>query len=147
METTYCGLCRGSRRDGRARRVNAVRLLYGVCTMPDDCGDEYGPMDQSQLPIIGIAGAVVWLVSSAIAAFVADDRNLSAGGFFCLGLLIGPIAIVAAFLWTQPQPPLAAPAPAPGRRAVHCLRCDALQNIKLAETSYECWRCHERVEV
>lgn len=34
-----------------------------------------------------------------------------------------------------------------GRRRVVCPRCSKGQNIRLEETRYECWRCHEVVEI
>ena len=42
--------------------------------------------------------AGVWLASASIAAAIADVIDRSAFGFFALGLLIGPLAIVAAVL-------------------------------------------------
>jgi len=55
----------------------------------------------------------VWLLSAAIAASIADVKDRSTFGFFALGLLIGPLAIVAAAFKPSTAPP---PPPLPPGR-------------------------------
>jgi hypothetical protein len=52
----------------------------------------------------------VWLLCAGIAATIADEKDRSPFGFFGLGLLIGPLAIVAAVLRPSTPPP---PPPGP----------------------------------
>ena len=57
--------------------------------------------------------ALGWVLCAGIAAGIADEKDRSVLGFLGLGLLIGPLAIVAAVRkpWRPPPPP---PGP-PGR--------------------------------
>ena len=57
--------------------------------------------------------AGVWLLCAGIAAGIADEKDRSAFGFWVLGLVTGPLAIVAAVL--RPSPPQPPPPGPPGR--------------------------------
>jgi hypothetical protein len=49
----------------------------------------------------------VWVLCGGIATAIADEKGRSRLGFFVLGLLTGPLAIVAAVRlpWPPPPPP------------------------------------------
>jgi hypothetical protein len=82
-----------------------------------------------------IVAAVCGIISGAI----ASSKNLNGIGYFLLGLLIGPIGIIAAAAATPGQ----APAP-PGSHAVVCPRCTTHQNVDAASKEAECWQCKNK---
>lgn len=76
-----------------------------------------------------------WICAIASAA-IASSKNRTGWGFFLLGLLLGPIAIFMAINIGPGRPPVPA-----GLLPVICPRCNAAQNVAVAEASYECWQC------
>jgi hypothetical protein len=92
---------------------------------------------------------VIWLGCAVIAALIGQSKNRSVVGSFLLGLILGLIGIVIIALMPKKAAPLGyytppapvVPAAPPGMRPVQCPRCNAAQNIPVADTSYECWQC------
>lgn len=74
-------------------------------------------------------------VFALFAAHVASNKSRSGIGFFALGLVLGPIALIAALISGPGQPP----AP-PGWSAVFCPRCNARQNVPNG-IAFTCWQC------
>jgi hypothetical protein len=78
---------------------------------------------------------VFWLVCGVIAAAIGSAKNRSALGWFMLGALFAPSVLIVAVLPKLP------PKPPEGMRSVQCPRCNAVQNIPDAQTTFECWQC------
>lgn len=78
----------------------------------------------------------ILLICGVVAAAIGQRKNLSVGGSFALGAILGIIGI-AIVVFQKPGLPKA---PA-GMRAVKCPRCNAVQNIGKTQTTYECWQC------
>ncbi|BBY08175.1 hypothetical protein [Mycobacterium noviomagense] len=76
------------------------------------------------------------LICGAIAAVIGSAKNRSVLGSFLLGAFLGLIGvlIVAVVPKLPPEPP-------PGMRAVQCPRCNAVQNLPLGLSNFECWQC------
>jgi hypothetical protein len=81
----------------------------------------------------------IWIFCGLAAGRIAlakSGRDHDYNRFFVLGLLLGLVGVLIAYLT-----PLA-----PARmRSVRCPRCDARQNVELDEIEYSCWRCHHAV--
>lgn len=80
-----------------------------------------------------------WTSFAVLASLIAQWKDRPAGEGFILGLFLGVFgAAIEALL------PKSAPTPnmTPGRHAVRCPLCNAVQNIPDADMSYECWQCH-----
>ncbi|MFF8323296.1 hypothetical protein ACH49M_03310 [Rhodococcus qingshengii] len=92
-------------------------------------------MSNSSVGVLVVLVAV-WLVCGMVAAVIAARKSRSAGGFFVLGFLFGPIGVLVAILAARGNP--AAPK---GSRSVTCPRCNAQQNISATQGQYECWQC------
>lgn len=87
---------------------------------------------------VGILGMVVFVgfVCGIVCLTIAEKKQRSPGGFFLVGLVFGPLGILATVIAAQGEP--AAPK---GMRGVHCPRCVARQNIATDADGYECWQC------
>jgi len=81
----------------------------------------------------------IWLLCAAVGAMITSNKNLGAGTGLALGGLLGIIGIIIA-ICLRPGPPPVPPAP-PGFRSVTCTRCNAVQNVRLGESQFECWQC------
>ena len=78
---------------------------------------------------------VIWLICGVIASAIGSAKNRSTLGWFLLGALFAPSVLIVAVLPKLP------PKPPPGMRSDQCLRCNAVQNIPHAQTTFECWQC------
>ncbi len=78
---------------------------------------------------------VFWLICGVIAGVIGSAKNRSGLGWFVLGALFAPSVLIVAVLPKLP------PKPPPGMRSVQCPRCNAVQNIPHAQTTFECWQC------
>jgi hypothetical protein len=80
---------------------------------------------------------VIGLICGTITAAIAQKRNLGdRGGWFLFGALLFIVALPMV-IFSKPGLPQAPP----GMRAVKCPRCNAVQNVGEAQTTYECWQC------
>jgi hypothetical protein len=98
---------------------------------------------------------VMWILSTAAAAVIANDRGRSGIAFgvvtfFCLGPLGPGFALIATHGRIERMQLQAAWAADPrtgqrtiaeGRRRCVCPQCGAENDIPLAEMGYDCWRC------
>ena len=99
-------------------------------------------MSNEAVGTLAIFGFIL-LFCGLIAVKIADKRSLSAPFiYFLLGVLLGPLGILAAAI--APSGPPRAPE---GTKAVVCPRCNAQQNVPAADASYECWQCKLAVPV
>ena len=97
-------------------RTLAIPAAFSARSQPEAC--RYVPMDASTLValphLFGIPNrfllAGVWVLCAATAAGIADEKDRSVLGFLGLGLLTGPLAIVAAVRRPSSPPP---PPPGP----------------------------------
>jgi len=77
------------------------------------------------------AGLIVfWLICGMIAAAIGSAKNRSALGWFVLGAVFAPSVLIVAVLPKLP------PRPPEGMRSVQCPRCNAVQNIPHAQTTF-----------
>ena len=76
------------------------------------------------------------LVCGVIAAAIGHAKDRGAFGSFLLGALLGPIGIVIVAVL-----PNGVPKAPPGMQAVRCQTCNVVQNIPVADTTFECWQC------
>lgn len=92
--------------------------------------------------MIGTVFVVAVVVCGVIAAAIASAKNRSMLGWFLLGALLGLIGVlIVALLPSEPPPaPL-------GMRMVRCTRCNAVQNIAIRDSAFECWQCKHSNEV
>ncbi|MGW5075965.1 hypothetical protein [Rhodococcus sp. NPDC004095] len=88
------------------------------------------------LVVFGGGAILIGLICGAIASSIAGKKGLSRGGFWLLGFFFSVIGVIVALLVSPGEP--AAP---PGMRAVTCPRCNARQNVDVAQGRYECWQC------
>lgn len=79
----------------------------------------------------------VAIISAVVAGLIAQQKQRSYYGFLLLGLIFGPLAVLAAVL----VGPGKAEAPS-GMRAVKCPRCNAEQNVGTGHGEFECWQCN-----
>lgn len=77
------------------------------------------------------------LLWGAISAIIGQRKNLSGGESFCWGFFLGLIGLIVVI---AKRPGL--PAAPPGLCATKCTRCNAVQNIPIQATTFECWQCH-----
>lgn len=77
------------------------------------------------------------LLWGAISAFIGQRKNLSGAGSFCWGFFLGLIGLIVVI---AKRPGL--PEAPPGLYATKCTRCNAVQNVPIQATSFECWQCH-----
>jgi hypothetical protein len=78
-------------------------------------------------------------ITGAVGALIAEHKNQPKAVGFLLGFLLGFIglAIVAMAKKELPKAP-------PGRWALLCPRCNAIQNINDEDEIFTCWQCeHE----
>jgi hypothetical protein len=78
-------------------------------------------------------------ISGAVGALIAEHKNQPQAAGFLLGAVLGFIglAIIAMFPRSLPKAP-------PGRWALMCPRCNAIQNIFDDDEVFMCWQCeHE----
>ncbi|HEX7823527.1 MAG TPA: hypothetical protein VF477_01365 [Mycobacterium sp.] len=94
------------------------------------------PVDVTGIVIVAI---LVGLVCGGASSAIAGGKNLSAGSYFVLGFLLGPIGLIVAAAAT----PREASAPI-GQHAVICPRCTARQNVDVASREAECWQCKKQ---
>lgn len=80
---------------------------------------------------------LLWFACGLYAAKIAGSRGSANPLWASLGLLFGPLAVLAIFLGFSAQ----SSAPE-GMVRVRCARCDAVQNASAKSAEYECWRCH-----
>jgi hypothetical protein len=73
------------------------------------------------------------LICGVIAAMIGQSKNLSAGSSFAWGAILGIIGIVIVVL-QSPGAPV-------GMSAAKCPRCNAVQNVRFDQPSFECWQC------
>lgn len=81
---------------------------------------------------------VVWVASLIVTARIAPEARV--GTFMLVALFLGPIAM--GFAAIAPRE-----AVLPGRTLRTCIRCAAVQYTPNGESSFECWRCHEHVQI
>ncbi len=86
--------------------------------------------------LVVVASIVGAVICGAISATIASNKGHSGGGFFLLGLFFGVIGIIAAAIVSSK-----AKAP-PGMRSTTCPRCNAVQNVDVNQSRFECWQCH-----
>jgi hypothetical protein len=82
---------------------------------------------------------LIWLVAIVAAVAIGNSKGRPALDSFMFGLVLGWIGVILIAIL---------PAPAPkGMRSVKCPRCDAKQNIEHGKVKFDCWQCHQTVDV
>jgi LSD1 subclass zinc finger protein len=81
---------------------------------------------------------VVWTSFAVLASLIAQWKNRSAVEGFLLGLALGVFGAAIEALLPRGILNLG-----PGRYAVRCPVCNAVQNVADADNSYNCWQCHQ----
>lgn len=79
----------------------------------------------------------LWVLMGGVAAIIAQYKNRSLLEGFVLGALCGCFGVIIEALLPRQLPK----AP-PGMWATKCPRCNAVQNVSLRATTFECWQCH-----
>jgi hypothetical protein len=76
---------------------------------------------------------VIWVICGIVAVMIGQPKGFSTGESLALGLILGVfgVAIVALL---PPRPPA-------GLQAAKCPRCNAVQNVRFDQESFECWQC------
>ena len=62
-----------------------------------------GLLGSTELIIIGVPVAVIWLLSGVVSAVVATNKGRSGCGWFTLGILLGPVGLILAFAVSRNQ--------------------------------------------
>jgi hypothetical protein len=83
--------------------------------------------------LLSIALSTVSIICLVAAGIIAQRKNRSENLFAVLGLILGPLGVLAAVL--------ASPGVPKGMQAVYCPRCNAKQNIPAGQTTFECSQC------
>jgi hypothetical protein len=80
-----------------------------------------------------LAFIVVWVICGIVAAMIGQSKGLNVGTSFLWGVILGVfgVAIVA----------LQKPGAPAGMQALKCPRCNAMQNVSVDQSDYECWQC------
>jgi hypothetical protein len=81
-------------------------------------------------------------ISGAVGALIAEHKNQSRGVGFLLGALLGFIGLAIVSLLPKDLPK----AP-PGKWALQCPRCNAVQNIYDEDEIFTCWQCKHQEAV
>jgi hypothetical protein len=76
---------------------------------------------------------MVLMVCGIISGLIGQSKDRSLGGSFAWGAILGIIGIVVMVL-AQPGAP-------EGMSAAKCPRCNAVQNVRSGQPSFECWQC------
>lgn len=97
--------------------------------------------DSAFLTLLFVGGTVA-LLCAFISGYLAKSKNHDFTNWFCLGLLLGPIGLIAAAVSPMGQPH----APR-GMVPKSCPRCNARQNIPATSSEYECWQCKTKTSV
>ena len=82
---------------------------------------------------------IVWGVCGVLAAVIASAKHRSAFGWFLIGVLFGPLGVLAALIVGDGDPI------PKGMRKVVCPHCFARQAVDLSASQYECWQCKRSV--
>ena len=85
--------------------------------------------------VLSIALSTVSVVCIVAAGIIALRKNRSENLFALLGLIFGPLGVLAAVLVSPGVPK--------GMQAVSCPRCNAKQNIPAGQTTFECCQCKD----
>jgi predicted RNA-binding Zn-ribbon protein involved in translation (DUF1610 family) len=83
--------------------------------------------------VLSMALSTVSVICIVAAGIIAKRKNRSENLFALLGLILGPLGVLAAVLVSPGVPE--------GMQAVSCPRCNAKQNIPAGETTFECPHC------
>jgi hypothetical protein len=83
--------------------------------------------------LLGIALSTMSIICLVAAGIIAMRKNRSENLFGALGLVLGPLGVLAAVLVSPGVPK--------GMQAVSCPRCNAKQNIPAGPTTFECCQC------
>jgi hypothetical protein len=83
--------------------------------------------------VLSIALSTVSVICLLAAGIIARRKNRSENLFAVLGLILGPLGVLAAVLVSPGLPK--------GMQAVSCPRCNAKQNIPAGQTTFECSQC------
>lgn len=79
---------------------------------------------------------VIMVICGLIASGIASSKNRSGLGWFFVGALLNLIGIIIVAVLPNGEP--AVPS---GMRKMYCKRCNAVQNVPLEDSSFECWQC------
>ncbi len=94
--------------------------------------DEAVSSDQIKM-VLSMLLSTVSVVCLLAAGIIAKRKNRSENLFAVLGLILGPLGVLAAVLVSPGVPE--------GMQAVSCHRCNAKQNIPAGQTMFECPQC------
>jgi len=83
--------------------------------------------------VLSMALSTVSVICIVAAGIIALRKNRSENLFAVLGLIFGPLGVLAAVLVSPGVPK--------GMQAVSCPRCNAKQNIPAGQTTFECCQC------
>ena len=83
--------------------------------------------------VLSMALSTVSVICMVAAGIIALRKNRSENLFAVLGLILGPLGVLAAVLVSPGVPK--------GMQAVSCPRCNAKQNIPAGQTTFECCQC------
>lgn len=94
-------------------------------------GDE--ALSEHMRAVLSIALSAASIICLVAAGIIAQRKNRSENLFALLGLILGPLGVLAALLVSTKAPE--------GMQAVTCPRCNARQNIPAGDTTFECAQC------
>ena len=94
--------------------------------------DEAVSSDQIKM-VLSMLLSTVSVICLLAAGIIAKRKNRSENLFALLGLILGPLGVLAAVLVSPGVPE--------GMQAVSCPRCNAKQNIPAGQTMFECPQC------
>jgi len=83
--------------------------------------------------VLSMLLSTVSVICLLAAGIIAKRKNRSENLFAVLGLILGPLGVLAAVLVSPGVPE--------GMQAVSCPRCNAKQNIPAGEATFECPHC------
>ena len=85
--------------------------------------------------VLSLVLSTVSIICILAAGIIAKRKNRSENLFAMLGLIFGPLGVLAAVLVSPGVPK--------GMQAVTCPRCNAKQNIPAGQTTFECCQCKQ----